>query len=129
MKKFIKHSLLIIVILTACNDDFLEVVPLDRYSDATVWQDPALIESFVNNIYYGQKTGFTTVMLSSISDESMDVWSWNTQPVVNSLINSSDLGVLRPNHWCHSFDEFSWNSLYKNIRACNVFMKNIGESD
>ena len=42
---------------------FLDVDPVDRYSDAVVWTDESLITSFVNNIYEGQKWGFHTVML------------------------------------------------------------------
>ncbi len=128
MNRLKTYFLLFIVILSACNDDFLEVEPLDRYSDAAVWQDPALIKAFVNNIYYGQKTGFNTVMVSSICDESMEVWSWETQPVVKSEISSSYLGILAPDHWNISMRNLTWNNLYDNIRACNVFMKNIGES-
>lgn len=129
MNRFIKYFiLLIIVILSACNDDFLEVKPQDRFSDAAVWQDPALIQAFINNIYYGQKTEFTTVMISSICDESMDVWWWETQPVVKSEISSSYLGILAPDHWNISMRNLTWNRLYRNIRACNVFMENIGES-
>lgn len=128
MNRFKKYFLILIVLLTACNDDFLEVQPLDRYSDAAVWKDPALIEAFVNNIYYGQNTGFNSVMMSSICDESMDVWWWETQPIVQSAINSSYLGILAPDHWDISFRNLTWNNLYKNIRACNVFFENIKES-
>lgn len=128
MNRLKTYFILLIVILSACSDDFLEVEPLDRYSDAAVWQDPALIEAFVNNIYYGQNTGFNTVMISSICDESMEVWSWETQPVVKSEISSSYLGILAPDHWNISMRNLAWNNLYDNIRACNVFMKNIEES-
>lgn len=128
MKRFNKFFIILIVLFTACNDDFLEVEPLDRYSDAAVWQDPALIEAFVNNIYYGQNSGFNAVMMSSICDESMDVWWWETQPIVKSEISSSYLGILGPTHWDISFRNLTWNNLYDNIRACNVFIENIGES-
>ena len=128
MNRFKKISIILIVLFSACNDDFLEVEPLDRYSDAAVWQDPALIEAFVNNIYYGQKSGFNTEMISSICDESMDVWWWETQPIVKSEISSSYLAVLAPDHWNISMRNLTWNNLYDYIRACNVFMENIEES-
>ena len=47
--------MLVLSCMTACNDDFLSVDPVDRYSDAAVWKDEALINSFVNNIYLGQQ--------------------------------------------------------------------------
>lgn len=76
MKRLYGLLVLLCFMLTACNDDFLDVDPVDRYSDAVVWTDESLITSFVNNIYEGQKWGFHTVMLSSLCDESMEVWAW-----------------------------------------------------
>ena len=110
--------------LTACNDDFLDVDPVDRYSDAVVWTDESLITSFVNNIYEGQKWGFHTVMLSSLCDESMEVWAWESQPVVMSELSPSYQGILAPNFWIITFHNITWTNLYKNIRACNIFFEN-----
>ena len=36
-----------------------------------------------------QKWGFHTVMLSSLCDESMEVWAWESQPVVMSELSPS----------------------------------------
>ena len=93
MKQFKIFAMLMMLMFTACNDDFLNVDPLDRYSDAAVWTDKALVTSFVNNIYQGQYYGFHTVMFSSLCDEAMEVWSWESQPVVKSEINPSYLGI------------------------------------
>ena len=120
--------LMFVVLFTACNDDFLEVAPLDRYSDAAVWTDPALISAFVNNIYIGQHYAFQTEMLSSLCDESMDVWWWETQPILKSEISDSYLGVLAPDFWVTAYRNLSWNNLYKNIRACDIFFENIDNS-
>ncbi|WP_319591959.1 RagB/SusD family nutrient uptake outer membrane protein [uncultured Draconibacterium sp.] len=122
------YILLFILLFVGCQDDFLEVTPSDRFSDAAVWKDPALISAFVNNIYNGQHHAFQTEMLSSLCDESMDVWGWETQPVLKGDINSSYLAVLAPNHWTGDYYKLSWNSLYINIRACNLFFENIEES-
>ncbi len=118
----------VIVIFTGCKDDFLNVSPLDRYSDAAVWSDPALITSYVNNIYAGQHHAFQTEMLSSLCDESMDVWCWETQPVLTGSINNSYLGVLGPNFWIGAFRNITWDRLYKNIRYCDVFFENVNKS-
>jgi hypothetical protein len=98
---------------------------LDKYSDAAVWTDPALITSFVNNIYQGQYYGFHTLMLSSLCDESMEVWAWETHPILKSEISPSYVGALAPNFWIIAYHNLSWNSLYKNIRSCNIFFENI----
>ena len=129
MNKLKIFIVVFIVFVTSCNNDFLDVAPLDRYSDASVWKDPALIEAFVNNIYIGLHNGFRTEMLSSVCDESMDVWCWETQPIVKSEISSSYLAVLAPDHWNISFRNLTWNNLYRNIRGCNIFLKNMAESE
>ncbi|MCH4553085.1 RagB/SusD family nutrient uptake outer membrane protein [Aestuariibaculum lutulentum] len=122
------YILLLILLITGCNDDFLEVAPLDRFSDSAVWSDPALITAYVDNIYMGQHHAFQTEMMSSLSDESMDVWDWEAKPILNSEISDSYLGVLSPWHWTGDYYNLTWNSLYKNIRACNLFFENIEKS-
>ncbi len=115
--------LLALPLLTACNDNFLEIDPVDRHSDAAVWSDESLTNAYVNNIYLGQMWGFHTVMLSSICDESMEVWSWESQPVVQSALSPSYQGILAPGFWIMAFHNINWNNLYRNIRYCNNFLQ------
>ena len=70
MKKLLLFSFVLILIaqLYSCKKD-LNVKPVDKYSDASVWGDPALAQTFVNNIYGGIPHGFSNIMMSSISDE------------------------------------------------------------
>ena len=102
-----------VFMLTACNDDFLDVDPVDRYSDAVVWTDESLITSFVNNIYEGQKWGFHTVMLSSFVWWINGGWAWESQPVVMSELSPSYQGILAPNFWIITFHNITWTNLYK----------------
>jgi hypothetical protein len=129
MKKIIRINILflstILLGLSSCNDDFLNVDPLDKYSDAAVWTDPALVSAYVNNIYLGQYYGYHTLMLSSLCDESMEVWAWETERILNSEISPSYVGALAPNFWIIAFRNLSWNSLYRNIRSCNAFFENV----
>lgn len=125
MKKINITILSILLFMSSCSDSFLKVDPLDKYSDAAVWSDPALVSAFVNNIYLGQHYGFHTLMLSSLCDESMEVWSWETQPILKSEISPSYVGALGPNFWIRAFHNLSWNKLYGNIRSCNSFFENV----
>ena len=45
MKQFKIFAMLMMLMFTACNDDFLNVDPLDRYSDAAVWTDKARLST------------------------------------------------------------------------------------
>jgi hypothetical protein len=125
MKRIGLYLLSFLLFVSSCSDSFLEVTPLDKYSDATVWTDPALVSSFVNNIYLGQYYGFHTLMLSSLCDESMEVWAWETHPVLKSEISPSYVGALGPDFWIIAFHNISWNRLYNNIRSCNIFFENV----
>ena len=116
MKKILFFLASIIVLVSACDDSFLNVTPKDRYSDATVWKDKSLATAFVNNIYEGQYYGLHTVLFSAIDDQAMEVWSWESQPVVNNAISPSYLGILDSNFWIIAFRNVSWNSLYPKFR-------------
>ncbi|WP_116788678.1 RagB/SusD family nutrient uptake outer membrane protein [Flavobacterium psychrotrophum] len=122
-KRILLFGLIAMAFTTGCSDDFLDVKPLDRYSDAAVWSDQALVKNYVNGIYEGMHYGFNAEMFASISDEAMDVWGWETQAVINGDISNSYLGVFT--HFSGSYNRLSWWSLYKNVRNCNVFLKNI----
>ena len=128
MKKILFFLAIVALLFSACSDDFLNVTPKDRYSDATVWKDNSLANAFVNNIYEGQYYGLHSVMFSAIDDQAMEVWSWESQPVVNNAISSSYLGILAPNFWIIAFHNVSWNSLYKNIRNCNLFFQRVADN-
>lgn len=126
----IRYSILfaiIIVCLPGCKDDFLDVKPLDKYSDAAVWEDPVLVQSYVNNIYMGIPFPFTTLMLSSCVDESMAVWDWESSLVTQSVLSPSYLAIFDNGFWTGSLRYMTWNNMYRNIRACNLFFQKIGE--
>lgn len=129
--KNIKTIILLVFLGTfvSCNDDFLDVVPSDRYSDAAVWQDPALIKAFVNDIYRGLPEGFENVTLASLSDDALDTWQFDSDPIVKSEINPSYLAIFSSDHWNISFRNYSWSYLYKNIRSCNIFLDNMTDSN
>ena len=124
MKKIKIFILFTAILFSACNDDFLEVAPLDRYSDAAVWTDPALISSFVNDIYLGQYYGFQLEMFASLSDISMTKRG-EVNAILNSEISDSYMSILDPYHWLDSYRNVTWNTLYGNIRACNIFFEKI----
>src|SRR5687768_17022188 len=116
---------IMVVCLMGCKDEFLDVKPLDKYSDAAVWEDPVLVQSYVNNIYMGIPFPFTTLMLSSCVDESMAVWDWESSQVTQSVLSPSYLAIFDHTFWTGSLRYMTWNSMYRNIRACNLFFEKI----
>src|SRR6266536_2499602 len=125
MKKILLFSFVLIVIAQSCKKD-LNVKPVDKYSDASVWGDPALAQTFVNNIYGGIPHGFSNIMMSSISDEAVYNADGGTWDADKSLITPSNLIVFDFNWWTSPSTKLrGWGSSYKYIRACYLFFDKI----
>ncbi|PIF71525.1 RagB/SusD family nutrient uptake outer membrane protein [Flavobacterium sp. 2] len=126
MKKkiFILTSfLMIITSFTSCSEDPLDKVPLDSYTDATVWNDLKLAEAFANNLYtvlpstqhnWNNRTNRSWI-LSTACDEAFnnfndyDIWTLNS-------------GALTPDN-ANDFD--IWKPTYATIQNCNIFLSRI----
>ncbi len=118
----------IIGILASCSKDYVNLKPLQDYSDASVWQDPNLVETFVNNIYRNALGfPFSIERLSDYVDESNFTPDWGVSDFNKSLITQDDLmgwqvGWATP-HTLH----YRWAPLYKNVRNCNIFFSKIND--
>lgn len=114
-----------IVLMISCNKDILDQEPLDKYSDAAVWQDKALIGTFVNNTYRIMPTGFYVTQglpLACLSDEATARSNGSFDIINKGNINPSSLGPL--DYWTTGGRQ----SYYKVISKCNVFLDNIQEA-
>lgn len=112
----------------SCTDDFLDVEPLDRFAEETVWNDPALIETFVNNIYFGNPHGFSNQMMASITDESMYNADFGSSNVTKSLVTPSDYYTWDIGWTAQRYTGMIWHRVYRYIRSTNVFMEKIGDA-
>ncbi|MDR2921475.1 MAG: RagB/SusD family nutrient uptake outer membrane protein [Tannerella sp.] len=127
MKKNI-YSLLFLVLLlmpfSSCND-FLDKQPLDQYGENAVWGDLALVETFVNNIYYQIPHGFQgKIGMPMVCDEAMRVSDRGASDVTRSLITPSNFSIFdnQPLQ-----QKYKWDHVYKQVRACNLFLEQIEE--
>ncbi len=116
-------SLFILMQLSSC-EDFLDKQPMDQYGEEAVWSDPAMMEHFVNNIYWYIGHSFDRPMVGVFTDESMfdpgsDAGHGN---VMKSLITPSDYGVF--DTWNRT-QKMRWEHHYKYIRACNLFLDQV----
>jgi len=74
MRQIIYTGIIILgVLYSACSDDLLDKKPLDRYTDAVVWEDPALIDAFLLSQY-----AYTPIM---INDATTIFSSWDGSPM------------------------------------------------
>lgn len=126
MKPIIKNTAIFIFTLVfcmtaGCKKDFLSVSPPNQISAELVWNDPALAQAFVTDIYNGLGVGgFSEEMLSSASDESLFTHPNRGIDLVNaSIINATTLG------WVN--DTWGYNPMYNRIRACNITIERLSE--
>ena len=110
----------------SCKKDFLNQQPLDKFSDEAVWKDPALIQTFVNNIYHGIPHGFSNIMMSSMVDETTYNADFGSSNVTKSLVSPSDLSIFEESYWTGNRQRgMNWSIVYKFVRSANIFFEKI----
>jgi starch-binding outer membrane protein, SusD/RagB family len=124
-RKIINYLILLLILIpkTSC-DDFLDRQPLNQYGEEAVWSDAAMMEHFVNNIYYNISHSLDRPMLGALTDEAlMDPGSdYGQVNTMKSLITPSDLITFDRGFTTR---KLRWEDCYSNIRACNLFLEQI----
>jgi len=108
----------------ACDQDFLETTPYTEFSETAVWSDPALAETFLNNIYFRLDEPLTDGrMKANIVDEAHYRGNGGSRDFNNGLMTQDNLLV-----WPSTLSRYrSWADIYKNIRYCNIFLSKVDE--
>ncbi len=126
MKKLAYYLItLIFFILTNSCQDYLDRKPLDKFSDAAVWEDLYLMETFVNGIYYNIYHGFDgKIGMQTFSDEAVRTADRGASNVARSLVTPTDM---------HAYGQrgqvkLRWDRLYSNVRRCNLFLSKVDEN-
>jgi hypothetical protein len=112
-------SLLLLVSLFSCKDDFLNLQPLDAVTEASVWEDLDLMELYMNARYEELPHGFTEFAggyrLTGLTDESYHMHeAHNLDRHVNGETSSENLFL---------FGGF-WSEAYTAIRNNSIFLEN-----
>lgn len=118
---------LIASIVTSCNKDFLELTPLDSYTEAVVFDDAALATSFVNYGYrllpWGfQGAGWIQPYSFMIDENSARLASAAVGPILMGDQNPSYLGAL--DVWTNSNSRSYWRP----IKQANEFLMRTEQS-
>ena len=121
-----KYTIIIILLslvnlLPSCSEKILDKSPLDKYSDATVWTDINLANSYLNYCYNVIGHGFRAVMLSDVADETLNGRGSSSTPYHLGTITADNLSGTYGNPW---FIHTSWVN-FSNIQRINLFLDNI----
>ena len=112
------------VFLMSCSD-YLDLKPLDSFSEETIFSDIALTEAYVNARYIDIKVGFSTndfahargQGLRSICDEAYHTFGDQNAYVFNR-------GELNPDY---TNQYLTWTDYFIAIKNCNIFFESIGK--
>lgn len=109
----------------SCKKGILDQTPQDQYSDATVWTDINLAESYLLNTYKSTGIGFAPVMFTAISDE-VRFTHGGAETYMQGQLSPSSLGPFTPPDDPNSPTSFgSWKQHFDNIQKINKFLANI----
>ncbi len=122
MKRFINiTALLILVLITSCNEDFLNEPPKNLYASSIVWSDPALAQTTINQMYMQLGKPLSAISMSQFCDEAWQCWNWGTGDFMKSNITADNIPAWG---WAVHDGSLQWNDLYKAIRGCNEYLEN-----
>lgn len=125
MKKYkllIQIQFGILVFLMSCAESYLDKTPLDRYSDATVWADVNLADSYLKGCYNGMSSPFKNyTMLSAVTDQC---YSKHMVGYFNGVISADDVTQNFENMGSKGHGQVSW-LLFQNVQRINIFLANI----
>lgn len=108
--------------LHSCYD--MDLLPKDELSEGDVYNDPPLLQGFLNNQYYYAGHGFAgrELLLAGLCDEARFTHGWS-DPVftIEGTISPAQTGGIK------RFRQYNWNDIYKGIRECNMILENTEE--
>ncbi|RZK47463.1 MAG: RagB/SusD family nutrient uptake outer membrane protein [Pedobacter sp.] len=126
MKRYINrlYFLTLIIVLSACEkSNILDKTPQDQYSEAVLWSDIGLVESYVIDAYQSTKIGFTQHMLSSVTDEAHSTFSQGVEVYVQGNITAENTAPWDLSGYALP----SWNVYFSNIQKLNTLIARIDE--
>ena len=110
LRKYILIASATLFAFTSCLD--LDVENPSTINDEDVWNDPTLIQMYVNHLYI-KLPGWDHKTYNNISDEARDNYPGNTAE-----------GILR-GEWNEASNPMdNWEYSYQYIRVANDFLKN-----
>lgn len=116
MKRIFNILLIVGCILNNTSCNYLDIEPLDSYTENNIFSDAALTDAYVTRNYILPVNGFVdSRALRYVCDESHNNFNSNSAWVVTrGQMTPDQLGNLD-----------IWSDYYSYIRNCNIFFKNI----
>ncbi|MDD4108320.1 MAG: RagB/SusD family nutrient uptake outer membrane protein [Prolixibacteraceae bacterium] len=104
-----------LLLMISCNEDILELKPLDEYSDAAVWGDLNLAEAALNACYKFRDDPFNKFQIGNLVDELE-----RRDGVAQTRFNNAQMTPDVIPGWSYLP---TWANEYKALRAVNNFIE------
>ncbi len=114
MKKIAYIYIIFLFLFGSCGDDIFDRQPLDKISDADVWQTPSMIDAYVTRLYTEFPFSAFNTNWATYSDEATD-HSENENAITRGTMSRTSDPIAY------------WN--YGYIRRINGFLEKIGDAE
>lgn len=123
MKKIL-FLIALLVTISACNDDILDIAPKDRIAEDAVWSDENLIKAYHNSLYENSiQHGYKIHMQSKATDEAYCSITWDLGNVARRTMNPDNISSAATDHWTGGGNIYFWGPAFRAIRKINVFLE------
>ena len=130
MKVFIQYSILFFTLVTisvSCSKDFLTKNPTDQLPVENFWKTPADADIALTAIYSYLIQGYNYSSATNTGQgwgAGTPYWETLTDNAYSGAFGNVALGTIEPTTGTIQSD--AYNTCYRAIQACNVFLANIG---
>jgi starch-binding outer membrane protein, SusD/RagB family len=126
--KNVKFKLLtvaaLLFLISSCDQDILNLSPTDQISDDVVWEDPALIDLYLSDVYRQLHHGLDEVKLAALTDDMHFIHGYGTIDIMQGNWSPSNIAALGRG----DLRQYRWGHLYSAIRQTNVILANIDDA-
>lgn len=114
--KYLYISAIFLLCIIGCNDSFLDRAPKDQLTDESYWSTEEDVTKYTTSLYsYTLDPVNYILMTDSYTDNAVPVHIYDAQGEISSGTATSSTRYFAE----------TWDSQFKGIRRCNVFLENI----
>jgi len=108
--------------------DGLNLQPQDELGGDQVWNDAALTEAYLNDVYSNIGWGFGDPMIAGHADEAKNTHGHGDAPIRLSNMTPTNRGTYDWG-WEEVITKYQWDDVYANVRDLNIFLQNVKTSE